>query len=333
MACQLAATRLALNRLVWSGGSTPACFYFATCKDVLMTALWQTFSDDEREREYSPSSCVGGNIDPFISAYVDRSVEARAACEAAASNVIEVRYGPAPSHTIDLVVPLPSGELTPLLVFIHGGYWQALSKNESFFAAADCVSHGVAFAAVDYTLAPHVSLDEIVNECHEALRALRDGASSHGINPQQIIVCGSSAGGHLAAMVGLGSPDAWRPAAVGLVSGVYELEPLIGTSINDAVQLDLASAHRNSPLLHDLEGFPPSLLAHGDNETAEFKRQTNDMATMLRLAGVDITLIEVPDRNHFNVILDVCNGDTKLGAEMLRLIDRVVNDMGSDPIA
>lgn len=288
-----------------------------------MTAWWRTLSDEERAREYSPSSRVDGDIGPFISAYLELSKEARAACEASGNSITEVRYGAAPSQTVDLVVPTPAEELTPLVVFIHGGYWQELSKRESFFAATDCLSHQVAFAAVDYTLAPHATLDQIVSECHEAIGVLRAEAETHRIDAAQIIVCGSSAGAHLAAMIALGSTDGWRPAAVGLVSGVYELEPLLGTPINDAVQLDLESAHRNSPLLADLAGFPYALVAHGDNETTEFKRQSAELASSLSRVGVDSTLVEVPGRNHFDVILDLCDGETVLGTEMLRLIDRV----------
>ncbi len=288
-----------------------------------MTAWWRTLSDTEREREYSPSSMVGGDISPFIAAYAARSAEARAACEASGNAIRKIRYGSAPSQTVDLVVPAPTEELTPLLVFLHGGYWQELSKHESFFAATDCLSHQVAFAAVDYTLAPHATLDQIVSECHEAVSVLRAEAEANRIDSAQIIVCGSSAGAHLAAMIGLGTPDGWRPAAVGLVSGIYELEPLLGTSINDALQLDLDSAHRHSPLFADLAGFPHAIVAHGDNETSEFKRQSADLASALSRAGVANLLVEVPGRNHFDVILDLCDGETMLGTEMLRLIDRV----------
>lgn len=290
-----------------------------------MSETWRTLSDAAREREYSPSSCVGGDIDPFLADYFDRSVAARAACEAAGSSIIEVRYGPSDSQTVDLVRPTSTDEPTPLLVFIHGGYWQALSKHDSFFAASSCVSHGVAFAAVDYTLAPDASLDEIVEECHQALGALRDVALVHRIDPKQIIVTGSSAGAHLAAMVGLGSPDGWRPAALGLVSGIFELEPLIGTSINDALELDVTAAQRNSPLQRKVEGFPPTLIAYGDNETSEFKRQSQQLAALLTRADVPVTLHEVPGRNHFDVILDLADADTVLGAAIVRLIGEVRN--------
>ncbi len=288
-----------------------------------MTETWRMLSDAEREREYSPSSCVDGDIEPFLISYVERSAAAHAACAASGNSIIELRYGEATSNTVDLVLPAPTGSPTPLLVFIHGGYWQELSKRESFFAASDSLSHDIAFAAVDYTLAPHASLDEIVDECQQAVRKLRDAAPDHHVDPRQIIVAGSSAGSHLAAMVGLGQGDGWRPAAIALVSGIFDLEPLIGTSINDALQLDITAAHRNSPLRHDLEGFPPTLIAYGNNETSEFKWQSQQLAALLARAEVPVTVHEIPGRNHFDVILDLVDANTILGSEILRLIGDV----------
>ena len=185
--------------------------------------------------------------------------------------------------------------------------------------------HGAAFAAVDYTLAPDASLDEIVDECRQALAVLASSAGEHNIDPERIIVSGSSAGAHLAAMTALGS-NGWRPAAVALISGVFELEPLVNTYVNDAVGLDVNAAHRNSPLRADLTGFPPALVAHGDNETNQFKRQSSVMATALRKASTNVTELELPDRNHFDVVFDLCNDKTELGRAVLALIQQTTQD-------
>ena len=62
----------------------------------------------------------------------------------------------------------------PVLVFFHGGYWQELSKQESAFAAPQCLARGIAYAAVDYTLAPKATLSAIVDECRAAVARLAD---------------------------------------------------------------------------------------------------------------------------------------------------------------
>jgi len=281
---------------------------------------WRQLSSPERQREYSPSSLTNDTFEPFVAEYVRRSAEARTMANQSGSAVVELAYGLGPAHSVDLVVPVGDGPF-PLFVYIHGGYWQALSKRESFFCATDCLSAGVAFAAVDYTLAPDAGLDAIVDECRQALRVLRDSATENRIDPDQIVVAGSSAGGHLAAMMGLGLDDGWRPAAVVSVSGIFELEPLIGTSINEAVGLDTHAARRNSPMLADLAGFPPSVLAWGQIETDEFKRQSRHFASLLTTAGTSASTVEVAARNHFNVVHDLCDRQTILGAIVHELIE------------
>lgn len=283
---------------------------------------WRTMSGAEREREYSPSSCLpDGDYGPFVVEYRRRSDASWSAVEAHPDVVTTtVPYGDAASHTVDVAVPT-GGAPGPLIVFVHGGYWQELSKLESRFAAADCVGRGRAFAAVDYTLAPHATLDEIVDECRRAVRALSVEADGLGVDASRIVVAGSSAGAHLAAMMAT-DPDrpSGVPAGLVLVSGVFELEPLIGTSVNDAVGLDRIAALRNSPLLLDVAGFPPTVLAVGSDETSEFAAQTDAFARHLVAAGVRTSVLEVDGRNHFDVVLDLGDPSTTLG----RAVDELV---------
>ena len=284
--------------------------------------VWRTFDHAKLEREYSPSSCVpNGDLGPFIQQYIDRSATARTRVQADAT-FAEIRYGDATSQTIDVATPAWTDRNTPLIVFIHGGYWQQLSKHESFFAAADSVERGIAFAAVDYTLAPEASLDEIVRECHDALGALRSRAIELGVDPDRVFVAGSSAGAHLAAMVALGtSQDTWRPAGCCLVSGIFDLQPLVNTYVNDAVGLEADDALRNSPLHLNLDGFPPTVVAVGSNETNEFKRQSTAMSAALSDVGTVVEQLEITERNHFDIILDLCDDHAELGAALFELVD------------
>ncbi len=294
---------------------------------------WRELTEEQREVQYSPSSCTGGSFETFIAQYESRSEQARQEFASSGPPLQVLRYGDAPSQTVDIVVPRSADVATPcpLIVFIHGGYWQLLSKNESLFAAQDCLSHGIGFAAVDYTLAPNASLDEIVAECHRALAVVRERAPALGVDVERIIVCGSSAGAHLSAMVGLGSSDGWRPAGIGLLSGVFELEPLIGTTINEAVGLDVDAARRNSPLLFPLDGFPPTVIAWGDNETDEFKLQSVAFESALAAAAVPVSTMEVAGRNHFDVVLDLCDTLTPLGRAMIRLVETGLVDGSEGP--
>lgn len=281
------------------------------------------------EREYSPSSRLpDGDYQPFIEAYRRGSQRSWSELvDADGVNLATIDYG-APgdpfsdSQTIDVASPRVEGGLPPLLVFFHGGYWQALSKMESRFAAADCVGRGWAFAAVDYTLAPAASLDQIVEQCRRATRTLIAEAPSLGFDPGRIVVAGSSAGAHLGAMVAADPELGRRLAGAVLVSGVFELEPLMLTSVNDALGLDQAAVARNSPLRFDLERFPSTVLVHGSNETEEFKAQTDAFAGHLEASGTSVVSAEVAGRNHFDVVLDLARPNTVLGDAVAGLIDR-----------
>ena len=281
------------------------------------------------QREYSPSSCIGGNYRPFIQAYRSRSTLARARCEALGANWSQRRYGPGAAQTLELCLPAATASATSkpgLLVFIHGGYWQELSAQDSLFAASACIERGQAFAALDYTLAPQATVQRIVAECRQATAWLFAHAPELGLDASRVVVAGSSAGAHLAAMVAqrpwleAATAHAGRICAAILVSGVYELEPLIGTDINQALGLDPAAARQVSPALQDLAGFPPSIVCWGEIETHEFKRQSRDFGAALRSAGSACESFELPGRNHFDAILDLANDSTQLGRATLALL-------------
>ena len=279
---------------------------------------WQKLSLADREREYSPSSCIGGNYQPYIRAYADLSAAARQ------SHVpVTIRYGVTEQQTLDLFAPAGVA-MPPVLVFFHGGYWQELSKEDSAFAVPQCLAHGIAYAAVGYTLAPAATLYDIVAECRAAVSWLGRFGDTMGIDPDRLVVAGSSAGAHLAAMTALstplGAPGSNPVKGAVLVSGIYDLEPLIGTSIDAALSLDPVTAARNSPLRQPLKGFPPSLVCWGENETDQFKRQSRTFAQALQEAGSDCVEFETAARNHFDVILDLADPATLLGRRVLALI-------------
>ncbi len=287
-----------------------------------MAASWRDLDLAAREREYSPSSAIGGDYQPFVQAYADRSWQARDQL----TGHLSLRYGSSAAQALDLFLPAePStaanAAAPPLLVFIHGGYWQELSKDDSLFAAADCVGQGIAFAALDYTLAPRVSIAEMVAECRAALAWLQQQAAVLGFDAGRIVVAGSSAGAHLAAMAAMPLAGCVPVArATVLVSGIYELEPLVGTSINAALGLDAAAARTLSPVLGDVRNFPPSIICWGEIETEEFKRQSRAFAAKLDGASTPVQTFEVPARNHFDVILDLADAGTLLGRATIALI-------------
>lgn len=306
-----------------------------------LTPGWRALDSAARERAYSPSSCIGGNYQPHVQAYAERSQQAHRTLLCRRN----LAYGKSPRQVLDLFVPACSAAQPALLVFIHGGYWQELSKDESAFSARAALAQGLALAVIDYTLAPQASVAEMVAECRQALAWLQRHALSLGFDAGRIVVAGSSAGAHLAAMTAM--PSAWAAAApsavphttpaatlanaaqvnpvraVVLVSGIYEVEPLVGTAINHALGLTIEAARAVSPALQTLHGFPPAVVCWGEVETDEFKRQSSDFARQLGQAGSNCLSFEVPGKNHFDIVLDLLQPGTRLGDATRDLIDRV----------
>jgi len=277
-------------------------------------------ADADRQQEYSPSSCLpDGDYQTHILEYRRASEAAWArANDHPTASTTTIRYGDDEAHAID-VMALSGDRPAPLLAFIHGGYWQELSRVESRFPAATCISRGWNFAAIDHTLAPAAPLDRIVDECRRAVRTLAVQAEALSLDPNRIVLAGHSAGAHLAAMVAA-DPDGADVAGLVLVSGIYELEPLIGTTVNNRLGLDPDTARRNSPLLMDAAGSPSTLVAHGSDETSEFKAQSAAFSHHLEAAGTTVSMLEVAGRNHFDVILDLAEPDTLLGDAVGQLV-------------
>jgi arylformamidase len=280
---------------------------------------WRNWPLVRIEKEYSPSSCVP-SAEPFMAEYAIRSRKAKETltCQK------DLRWGGHPDETLDFF-PVP-WENSPLLVFIHGGYWQELSKNDSLFPAPDCVANGIAFAAVNYTLAPRAGVEKIVDQCRRAVAWLYRQANALGFDRNRIFISGSSAGAHLAAMMLL---NGWQTtvglsdhavAGAILLSGIYDLEPLVGTYISKPLNLTAADAHGLSPMNLVL-GLPvPTIMAWGENETSESKRQSKSYASRLHEAGFPVSAFEVAGANHFDIVLGLADRNTVLGRATMELI-------------
>lgn len=272
---------------------------------------WRNFGKDQLEREYSPRLLVP-TIDPYVARYAGLSAEARRTLAVQCN----LKYGPGPDESLDFFPARHAG--APIHVFIHGGYWRALSKDESSFAAPAFVEHGACFAAINYTLAPHARLDEIVRQCRSCISWLYRNAVRLGADPSRIYASGSSAGGHLVAMLLATDWEAFDslPADIlkgGLaVSGIFDLEPVLDCAINAELRLDRDEAMRNSPQ-YRLRNTPAQLaLAWGEVETDEWKRQQWDFAAAWNALNQTCTMTEVAGKNHFDVILDLADPGTEL---------------------
>jgi arylformamidase len=238
----------------------------------------------------------------------------------------DLAYGPTPAETLDLLLPSNAGERRmPLLVFIHGGYWQFLDKRDVDWMGPAFAKAGIAFAALNYALAPMAGIDEIVRQVRAGLAWLWRNAPGLGCDPNRIFVSGHSAGGHLTAMMAatdwasLGGLPADLVKGAFPVSGVYDLEPLRLCYHNAALKMDAATAQRLSPL-HMKPRTKKIWLTVGGNETDEFLRQQKEFAAAWKKAGADVTIVDAPGLHHFDILDKFIDPKHKIGKAAMAML-------------
>ena len=281
---------------------------------------WRKLDRETLEREYNARATVP-DVDAELRAY-------RAVSDEMYQRLPHrrgLRYGPGTDETLDLF-PVPGQPDAPLFLFIHGGYWRALCKDDSVFMAQNFTSLGVAVAALDYSLAPAAHLSLMVDPCRRAVAWLHDQATALGADTRRMVVAGSSAGAHLAAMVlasgwqaRLGVPDDTVRGGV-LVSGLYDLAPLCHALPQSWLNLDESDVLALSPQHHLPERKLALHVVAAQRDTGEFKRQSHDYARACEAFGCPTMLYEVEGRNHFDVIMDWTRPDSALTRSVLSLL-------------
>jgi arylformamidase len=212
----------------------------------------------------------------------------------AARPPLEIACGPGPREVMDL---FSAGDDAPVAVFLHGGYWQALDRDWFSGLAPALLAHGVSLAIPSYDLCPAVRLGTILGQIRAAVEAVR---ARTGARP---VVFGHSAGGHMAAcMLSEG-----RASAAVAISGVFDLAPLIPTSLNTALDLDDREAAALSPIHWPVpNGSTPGGTVLdclvGADESPEFLRQSRMMADHWGAHGVETRYEALPGLNHFTVL-------------------------------
>lgn len=223
------------------------------------------------------------------------AVRARLPCE------LDVPYGPTLDETLD-VFPAARAD-APVFVFLHGGYWRALSSKDFSCVAVGLHALGITTVVVNYALAPKVTIDEIARQCRAAVAwtLRRHGGSG-------VVVGGHSAGGHLSAMCALtrwaedyGLAEDPLAGAV-LVSGIYDLAPLRHSYLQPQIRLDDGVIARSSPLLAVRPCATPLLVTWGGDESAEFARQSTAFHEAWRAAGNRSELLPAAGAHHFSVL-------------------------------
>ena len=285
-----------------------AVFGCASSAPTAKGKAWETMDRTTLDRAYNNSAAVPESGAMF-KAWLVRSEEVRASHP----EHLNLAYGPRPRNRIDY---FSAGRQTPVLVFIHGGFWQMRSKEDFAFLAESFLGSGVSVAMVGYPLGPEASMDEIVADTHAAIRYLATELPNLGGDPERVVVSGWSSGGHLATLV-LDEPSLRGGVSI---SGIYELEPLLKSYVNDKLHMDQAMAQRNSPILRLPKSSKPLDLFAGSAELPEMRRQTADYASARRAAGLPMQYAEIPDANHYTVLNSMMNADGAIHQAIMAML-------------
>jgi arylformamidase len=234
--------------------------------------------------------------------------------------IADIAYGPHPREVMDL---FRAPDARGTVIFIHGGYWRALSKFETSWIAEAFLDQGLSVALLNYPLCPDVTLARI----REAAIAAFVKLYREVLTPteqQRIVVSGHSAGGYLAALhlatdwPAYGLPA--EPIAGALsISGIFDLLPIINTSMNDALRLDQAEAARLSLLGLPWRNRARLAFAVGALEPAAFHRQSEAMARAW--ADLSPQFLAVADTHHLSVLDGLAVPGSVLNRLVLEMIE------------
>ena len=228
-------------------------------------------------------------------------------------------YGSTPRQTVDLFLA-DGHENAPLAIFIHGGWWRSLEPSIFSHMARGPNGRGISVAVVGYDLCPNVTIGDIVEQMRRMCAFLWQRFG------RRMMVYGHSAGGHLAAAL---LATNWRalypkapadlvPAAYS-ISGVFDLTPLLATSVNQDLRLDPAQARKLSPLFWPVAAGWIFDAVVGGLESNEFKRQSRSIAQAWQQAGAQARYDEVAGTNHFTVIDPLSDPQSAMAARVADL--------------
>ena len=246
-------------------------------------------------------------------------------------------------HAIDLYFPsnisksllnIDTMQTKAIFIYIHGGYWQFFSRNESAFMASTMSNAQILTAVVGYPTAPHATIDQIVTCVEQAVVNILQLATKLST---KVYICGHSAGGHLAATLLLID---WKTkyniaheifGGFFLVSSVFDLVPLVSTYINTAIAMTASIAQQQSPLHHDSSKYWTSLkhvpvfCVHGQYDPPTFHDQNRKYGSYLEQIGFNhVQTIQLDHFDHFDVIEQLENPDQPLTQLIFKLINKSV---------
>jgi arylformamidase len=223
----------------------------------------------------------------------------------------DIRYGDCPRERFDLVHG--RGANSPTVVYIHGGYWQTLSKEDFAFIAQGPLELGYNFLLAEYTLAPESSMMQIVQEIGRLLDHLATYRDALKLGQGPVFLVGHSAGGHLS-LVHRSHPLLAHTMAI---SPLVDLEPISLSWLNTKLNLTPSEIDLYSPLRHVGRGTPMTIAA-GSAELPELVRHASQYATVASQSGEEVEYVAIESRNHFTILEELASASGVLTQALAR---------------
>lgn len=280
--------------------------------------VFLTYTQSELDRAYDQANWAPDRA-AIIARYATDSAMVRRAIKPRTES-----YGPTAAETLDIFAPRDPGR-APIHVFIHGGAWLSLSKDDASAPAPTFLDMGAIYIALGFANIPAVRLPNMVDQCRRALAWIHTNAASFGGNADAIHISGHSSGGHLAAVMlttdwtSLGKPADLVKSAL-LLSGVYDLYPAMLSSRRNYLKLTSDECLAFSPMRHLDRVHCPVAVSVGDEESPEFKRQAQVMGDAL--AGMGLLRLRATqfNQNHFQMPEQLNRPDSPLGRIALSMM-------------
>ncbi len=282
-------------------------------------SVYRGYDQAGLDAQYNNQQTVD-NFRSYIARYRALSEEAKRTLPC----VENIAYGPSPDETLDIYGPADG--LAPVLVFIHGGAWQALGKDDSAFMAPAFVNAGALVVALNFGNVPAVTVDTMVNQARRAVAWLGQHVAEYGGDPQRLYLAGHSSGSHLLSQCltadwpasGLSPGPAIRGAV--FTSGLCDLEPVRLSYRNERLKLDEAAVQRLSLVHQQPTVRCPLIVACAETDTAEFQRQTLATGDYWRAHGNPVQTFQISGKNHYDMVLDLADPGSALFKACVRMM-------------
>ena len=241
-----------------------------------------------------------------LPSYQQEAAELSAAARVSHPGVRDIAYGDDPAELLDIFTP-DGAEGAPVLIDIHGGGWRGGTKNTRSLCAPAVTDAGILWVPIDYGLAPNYTIEQIVDQVRSAVAWVYKNIAQYCGDPERIYVSGNSAGGHLAGAVLMpgwhGDYGLTEKVIKGAcaMSGIFDMQALVHASYgyNDQLGMDMDTARICSPLFHLPPAGCPLIVAVGEPEPDEFRRQSKLYYEAWKSGGFETTEIIVPEAHHF----------------------------------